>query len=548
MSAGWGHALAAAVGGFMKGRNMAQDWQDAEEEKAFRTEQRDVWRKEQSDKQAERSMLQNAAKPIEMQEWSGGEKAVAAMNGSTMGPPAEAPAERLDFNAPMSYRVGTQTFSDQAEAQKAAASMNTPEAQSGRMAQGYRSLGMPDKAIALENSDRQAQIAKMQLADAKFRNELGTAMAGGPEAIADLITKNGGAQLGGATVKAIQEADGTVSFVKVDGEGNQTPYMGATNLPANQAAIKMALAIDKLVTPQQRVEMFTKQEEAKQRQSNADRDYDLKKKEVDSKGDLRVAQIENMMLRAQNAIARSVGTGGGRGGSSGGGGGSRGEQGNAASFDPLYDFDPKQARNAAMNQAIEEAKNTPNKDGTPLSGRQIAARSEEIYSQLRDAAAEGNASRQRAMVFASEARKAKTPEEIEAVRERAAQSGYTNEEMARLDSRFAPAKPKTSANETKGKSQTGKSKDSSDSSKKAVEYTPPEGSPAAKAAQRRAEIANQRAAEKEANQQMAMAGAREVINSKDMRLADELLRSPGFGYLPMNIKAQVSAIANGRGM
>ncbi len=107
----------------------------------------------------------------------------------------------------------------------------------------------------------------------------------------------------------------------------------------------------------------------------------------------------------------------------------------------MSDFDPKQARKAAMDQAIEEAKNNPGKDGAPVSEKQISSRAQAIYGGLRDAAATDNSSRQRAVVFSKAARVAKTPEEIEAVRARALQSGYTSQEMASLDPRFAPKQP-----------------------------------------------------------------------------------------------------------
>lgn len=272
MSVGWGHALAAAVGGFMKGRQMAQGWQDDETEKAFKQEQRDVWRQDQSDKKAERSMLQQAAQPVEM--FSGDQQTLDSLGDKTVGPQENEPTP--DFNAPMAFQVGTQRYADQTVAQKAADAQNAPEAQSARMAQGYRSLGMPEKATALEHSDRRAKLSNMQLADAEFRNQLGTAMASGPEAIADLITKNAGERLGGATIQAVPGADGqTVSFVSVDAEGKATPFMGMTNLPANQAAITAGYAIDKLVTPQQRLEFHTKLQESARQQSNADRSYGL---------------------------------------------------------------------------------------------------------------------------------------------------------------------------------------------------------------------------------------------------------------------------------
>jgi hypothetical protein len=90
---------------------------------------------------------------------------------------------------------------------------------------------------------------------------------------------------------------------------------------------------------------------------------------------------------------------------------------------------------------MEEAKNRPGKDGAPPNEKEVAHRAQVLYAQMRDAAAADNTSRQRASVFALAARNATTPEQVEAVRERASQSGYSLEEMARLDSRFTPRRP-----------------------------------------------------------------------------------------------------------
>ena len=121
------------------------------------------------------------------------------------------------------------------------------------------------------------------------------------------------------------------------------------------------------------------------------------------------------------------------GGRSGGGGGGRGGEADAPSFNPLGNFDSKKAQAVAFEQAVAAV----DAKGQPLSPQEQGKRAQEIYRSMEDAFATENTRRQRATVFRAEARNATTPEEIEAVRQRAAASGYTAEEMAALDKRFA---------------------------------------------------------------------------------------------------------------
>ena len=146
----------------------------------------------------------------------------------------------------------------------------------------------------------------------------------------------------------------------------------------------------------------------------------------------RQADIAERRLGALEA--RASGGGGGSGGGRGGGG--RGEA-DAPSFNPLGNFDSKKAQAVAFEQAAAAV----DAKGQPLSPQDQGKRAQEIYRSMEDAFATENTRRQRATVFRAEARNATTPEEIEAVRQRAAASGYTAEEMAALDKRFAPKAP-----------------------------------------------------------------------------------------------------------
>ena len=141
----------------------------------------------------------------------------------------------------------------------------------------------------------------------------------------------------------------------------------------------------------------------------------------------RQADIAERRLGAMEA--RANGGGGGRGGAQG--------DGAAQPFNPLANFDSKKAQAVAFEQAAAAV----DAKGQPLSPQDQGKRAQEIYRSMEDAFATENTRRQRATVFRAEARNATTPEEIEAVRQRAAASGYTDAEMAALDKRFAAKAP-----------------------------------------------------------------------------------------------------------
>lgn len=109
-----------------------------------------------------------------------------------------------------------------------------------------------------------------------------------------------------------------------------------------------------------------------------------------------------------------------------------------AAFDSLQGFDPKEAQSAATKLVDEAIASS----GKPLTPQQRADAIAKQTFALRDAYAANNSQRERARVFSTAARSASTPAQIAEVRARAMQSGYTDDEMAAIDPRFAaPAGP-----------------------------------------------------------------------------------------------------------
>lgn len=274
MATGWGHALQAAVGGFMKGRQMAQDWEDEKDEKAFRKEQRDVWRQERDDKKAERQALQDAFKPVIAQEVGGGQQGLAMVNDQTVGPPVTQATEPLDLTSPIAFKVGGKTYSDEAQARRAVRAANQPGAQMERAAGALRELGLVDKAMALEHSGRQAELSQMQLADARWKNDLGAAFAGGHEGLAKFAAQSTSGPLADFQVRVVPSEDGqSVTYMASDAEGAERPI--GTFAAGRDGAIQAAYQFDRLVTPQQRMQHFEQQQQRAQEQANSDRSHGL---------------------------------------------------------------------------------------------------------------------------------------------------------------------------------------------------------------------------------------------------------------------------------
>lgn len=147
----------------------------------------------------------------------------------------------------------------------------------------------------------------------------------------------------------------------------------------------------------------------------------------DSRADQQLAESRRHN-RASEAIAATRASGGSGLGAPG-------------AFDPMAGFDHDKAYQSATAMVDKQMAGDLGGKADP---KQRAARIQEAYASQRDAWAAENTTRQRSGAFANEARKAKTPAELEALRAKALERGYTDDEMVRLDPRFKkldPGKP-----------------------------------------------------------------------------------------------------------
>ncbi|MDR0215563.1 MAG: hypothetical protein LBJ15_16395 [Comamonas sp.] len=423
--------LAGAGTGYLKQRAVEEDREREREDAKFKQEQRDVWRKQQASADSLQQRLADAQGTAEVVE--------GALGDQSAGPPVPAaiqPVSGAEGSQPVAGQLGAQvpaakdpqvfrmvapggvntTFNTAAEAQAAAKQYSSPEAAHARSVAAYRGAGQVDKALELERNQLQGQAAQLQLDEALLKKSNAAydqewmKLLSSPDQIA--------ARLGqemGANVKAVPSADGkTMQFVSVGQDGKQTALHAP--VPNSQEGWSpLVMEQLKSIDPMHKFQFNYQQAQLKQKQANDDREFQLKQQQ---RADDR--EYKRGLLALRGAAA----------------GGSGSAAGGAPVFDPLSDFDPKQARKAAMDQALDEAKNSASAE--PVSEKQIATRAQAIYAGMRDAAAADNTGRQRAAVFASAARTATTPEEIQAIKERAMKSGFTEEEMGRIDPRFSP--------------------------------------------------------------------------------------------------------------
>lgn len=281
-------------------------------------------------------------------------------------------------------------------------------ADSGRLLAFKASKGKADPAEILQYAERLQKVS-----DEGYSKALHLAQSGAPlEKVIEQFNQTGKVKLDPAAVVSDQMVPGDdgmpARVIKVrDQNGNVHPINALSELNAIGQAERYFNTFDK------------------------NRTFKLKERELEE------VKIRNAETKAELASMRA-----GLAAARGGGGGGRGAaDATPQAFDPLANFDSKKAQAVAFEQAAAAVDDK----GRPLSPQEQGKLAQQIYRSMEDAFANENIRRQRATVFRAEARNATTPEEIEAVRQRAAASGYTAEEMAALDKRFAPKAPAAGA-------------------------------------------------------------------------------------------------------
>lgn len=275
MAGGWGHALAAGVNGWFRGAQIVRDNEDAEKDRKWKEERRDRQRKQDAEEDSLKADLKTAARPVNVEEGAGGMVKPPEMDNRDVGLPENAnlPNQGLQQGG---YQVAGQAYADRTAADAAAQKQNAPEAVNSRVAGAHRAAGQFDKAMAIESGDRQAELQKMQLADQRWKRDLGTAMRGGHDGLAQLATTSEAGPMKGMKVQVIPSADGkTVTYGAIDADGKVAPIPGLPQFSNDQnGLIQAAWMLDRTIDPAARMAHLDQQNERERSQKNADRSFD----------------------------------------------------------------------------------------------------------------------------------------------------------------------------------------------------------------------------------------------------------------------------------
>lgn len=285
-----------------------------------------------------------------------------------------------------------------------------------------------------ESSQLTIDKSKQEIADKALKKRIDGLKT--PEEMAAFMTESPADKAGGEfKAQARYAADRkTFTFDKVNPDGTFTPT-GQVFENSAQGMDKARMTLAGFMTPEQRIQQYqfeeTKAEQARHNKATEG----TAKQNADTNEQYRKDLIaERRAMTAARIAAGGAGNGEGAA--------------EAAAFNPLSGFDGKKAQAVAFEQAAAAT----NTDGKPLSPQAQGQLAQKIYRSMEDSFSSENTARERARVFKGAARTASTPDEINAVRERAKKSGYTDAEMALLDPRFksvaAPKVPATKAQAT----------------------------------------------------------------------------------------------------
>jgi len=202
------------------------------------------------------------------------------------------------------------------------ASLNSAEAKAGRFQSALEAQGKPLEAMQMGNAVMEnkakkmgLEVAELDFANRKFNTDVLSGIDADPDwtkGAANLLTKTQLGGFAGKTVTPAVSADGkTVSFVGAGADGATQTLFTLPNTP--QGKLQFTQQILK-ASPEMKVSWLVEnaktakaEAEALQKQGNWEKDYTLKEKEVNSKGELRVAQAEAAALRGHIAAGRASG-------------------------------------------------------------------------------------------------------------------------------------------------------------------------------------------------------------------------------------------------
>lgn len=508
MSRGMVSFLAGMGAGYIKAKDKA-----LEQERQAKIDARADWEHQRKVDAATKEDAVNAEMATAMNPVATGSLVTDAAGSNAFTKDADAAAMLADMAGAKNDGVMTQhatrvagtAYTDPAKAAEATKLAMTPDAESQRVQDVYRRNGMRDKAMqeftANENYKKALEERKTRMETEGVTTALGLLRAGAPEQAMEAFQKSG----------SIKLPEGS-KFVQVDGTDMWTGQPGKIWAIQGSDGKTIVADVGQSVSRYLGLEGMLKLDGEIGKAAREERKIDIQ----DRLATAREKQVDGMVMRLA----------GGSGGSGGAG----------VSFDPYEGFDPKNAQAEATRTVDEMLVNSGKQVNATERARLI---SEQVFA-LRDSYAGQNANRHRASAFIGSARGARTPQEIEAVRQQALSQGFTNQQMAELDPRFAVAAPKPAPAPASSPMARFVGRQA------APAYQPEPGSPAAKAAENRARVQADSQKQREQSIQAARSAASAAISAGDIAAGAKVQDMPGFRLLPDAEKVAIRKLVFGR--
>lgn len=309
--------LAGLGGGIVQGKLHAEDKDRKDREEQRRQEEHDARMEETRRKQAGDKALRDASQPVTVGDgatvtgisdhptvYDNADVAASDVRQANLlserGMPGQQDATgeplQTDGSAPAAAAgmppatltraptVGGKVYQDSASAQAAATAANSPQAVRARQVAALAGID-PDRADKMRLTGVQVDQAEQQQADANLRRKISVAgLNGGHQGIADFINSSEIGPMAGLKMQAVASPDGkTVTYNKVDAQGNLTPIPSLTFAnDASGIAIASAM-VDKGISPVDRVKML--REDQKESREQAESASKIKKNEAEAKKD-----------------------------------------------------------------------------------------------------------------------------------------------------------------------------------------------------------------------------------------------------------------------
>lgn len=254
-------------------------------------ESHDAQMDEAKAKKATRAALAEAGREPKVEEGAGGMLKPQTMDNRDVGLPENATLPNNGMEA-TPFRVEGKPVATRAEADTAVASFKTPEARTKRVAAALYGAGEPAQAMQLEQGAKQAQLADLQLAQAKWKQDIGKAMSQGHDGIAKLVSDSDGDGLADRKVTAVVSTDGKmVTYHEVKEDGKTVPLPQFTFANTKEGVTQAGYMLDQAITPEQRYSHMQTEQQRLQAQANADRTFNEGTRQFDVNKKLQEQQI-----------------------------------------------------------------------------------------------------------------------------------------------------------------------------------------------------------------------------------------------------------------